>query len=128
MRVPRLVTIFSIVAAGMMVSVATGAAQGTGGGAVITVTVVDSYGATVPGATVSAVDGDSPPTSQGPESTGPAGQVQLTNFVVDDAVTITAQPPPGVGVAGSTTTITVLATPSSVTLTLGAPPSIPTPT
>jgi hypothetical protein len=128
MRVPRLVALFMFVVGSVAMSSDTGSAQGTGGRAIITVTVTDSYGGAVQGATVTAIDGDSSPTTEGPITTDMAGQVQLTNFVVGDAVTISAQPPAGVTVSGSSTTVTLLYTPMAVTLALGTSPAAPTPT
>lgn len=125
---PRLIVVSFLVVGllGLYQSAASG--QGTGGAAVITVTVLSSDGGSVPGASVSAVDGDSPPTTQGPSPTDGAGQVQLVNFGLGDQVTISAQPPPGVTVSGMTTTIFVAQSPMAVTLTLGPNATAPSPT
>ena len=131
LRVSRLIAISALLVGlpGLLsASVLRVAAQGTGGGAVITVTVTSHDGAPMPGAIVTAIDADSTPTSQGPETTDLAGQVMLFNFVVGDQVTISAQPPVDVLVAGASTTIAVNETPTSVMLALGAPPTVPTPT
>lgn len=128
MRIPRLIAtaIFFVALQGLSLTAVS--AQGTGGGAVITVTVLSGDGAPVQGASVTAVDADALATSQGPETTDMAGRVMLYNFVLGDEVTISAQPPPGTAGIGMTTSIFVSETPMAVTLALSTPPTMPTPT
>lgn len=128
MGFPRLIVLCLLVLGFLGLSLSFASGQGTGGGAVITVTVLSSDGGPVSGASVSGIDGDSPPTIQGPSPTDGAGQLQLVNFVLGDQVTISAQPPPGVTVSGMTTTIFVAESPMAVTLTLGPAATAPTPT
>ena len=95
------------------------ALQGTGGTANLTVIVTDQVGATVRGASISAVDQDSPPTTED-GVTDAAGSAVLVNFRAEDVVTVTVES------SGVTVTETVFL-PGNLILPLTIVPDAPPP-